>query len=128
MTTFKTKEEIEEMAKRICPTFGWGHPDDREIVEKQSGFITGYTQAQQDIKEACSEGFEEWFEDHEINGFSGDMLNYEETCFGDRPISVSDIEYNSREAYEAGKISSMKELILKTNDKNNAKEVEYDDV
>lgn len=62
MTMFKTKEQIEEMAEKEYPTIMWSNAMIACATrDKQDGYKKGYTQAQQDIKEACSEGFDDCF-------------------------------------------------------------------
>ena len=56
MTMFKTKEQIEEMAKESFSRISMM----RKVWTFVDGFKDGYHQAQQDIKEAYSEGFEDY--------------------------------------------------------------------
>ncbi len=66
MTMFKTKEEISEKFYKWFSSTGY-FPHAQGISDV--AYIEAYTQAQQDIKEACSEGFEEAF--NKVNVYEG---------------------------------------------------------
>lgn len=53
----KTTLQIEEMAKE----FSEGSYSHERFLLRKEGYIAGYTQAQQDLKEACSDGFDDCF-------------------------------------------------------------------
>lgn len=116
MTMFKTKDQIEEMADNYKPSFYHEEcldGEDLEFVENYNldqfvslnevervenachhhSYQQGYTQSQQDIKDDCSEGFEEWkkkiLENHWA--YTGNSRG-------------------RKEAWQAGKLSSMKDL------------------
>lgn len=57
----KNDREIEEMAEREFPTIMWSNAAIAcAVMEKQTGFKKGYSQAQKDLLESASKGFEGW--------------------------------------------------------------------
>lgn len=62
MTMFKAKEEIDEMAEKEFPTVHWARPMEVcSTTDKQKGYERGYTQAQKDLLDSASEGFDDCF-------------------------------------------------------------------
>lgn len=84
MTMFKTKEEIKLLSKNSYASASMDQ-------DYQDGYFEGYTQAQQDIKEACNVGFDECFSKYATE--SNLHHEFDAYCF-----------------WQAAKLDSMKEL------------------
>lgn len=98
----KTEQEIREMAKAYSPKSH--HLFTSEDV--QLGYEEGYERCYQDLLASASEGFEEWAES--VRG--EDALN---PCFDD--WSINEV----KEAWQAAKLSSAREIELIKKDHKN---------
>ena len=102
----KTIKEIESLAVNHANFYTT--PENHDWHGRYSSYKNSYIKAQQDLLSQASEGFEEWHKNHEY--FEG-VLDFNETnIVGLRPINSSDVYENAKEAWQAAKMSSAKEI------------------
>lgn len=105
MTMFKTREQVEEMARDYAQECKDNFHSVGGVSEAYliADYLKGYTRAQQDIKEACSKGFVGWL-NNSSSLTSEQVKKFREMNEQER------IGFALSEGFTAGKLSSMKEL------------------
>lgn len=109
MSLFKTKEQIEEMAKEYANSFTSRkfQPYRNTLID----YFNGYTQAQKDLLESASEGFEECFK----NGRNGK---------GETPSQIE--EWQACALFHKAKIDTLKQRELEYQSDLRQKDAEID--